>query len=145
MTVVGIDETDESAVDMARWGALAEAVLDAEGIAETAELDLVFVDRDAMATLNFEHMGQQGPTDVLAFPLDGTDQSPGPVLLGDVVICPAVAAANASAAGHGVDDEISLLVVHGILHVLGMDHAEPDEAAEMQARERDLLALCSQP
>lgn len=143
MTVVGIDETSRGAVDMDRWAALADGVLAIEGIDPEAELNLMFVDIDAMAELNLEHMGHEGPTDVLAFPLDGTDDGPGPVLLGDVVVCPDVAAANVATSGHAVDSEIALLVVHGILHVLGMDHAEPEEAAAMQARERRLLAECA--
>jgi probable rRNA maturation factor len=104
-------------------------------------------------------MGKTGPTDVLAFPLDGQDVSelvtgggatrgpdraptdPGdlPLLLGDVVICPSVAAAQAPEHAGTVDDELALLLVHGILHVLGHDHAEPDEAEAMRARERTLL------
>jgi len=91
--------------------------------------------------LNAEHMGTQGPTDVLSFPLD--DDEPGqrdvPVLLGDVVVCPAVARDQAPEHAGSLDDELALLVVHGVLHVLGHDHAEPDETAVMRARELELL------
>jgi probable rRNA maturation factor len=147
-------------VDVARWVGLAEAVLAAEGVVGDAELSLLFVDRDTMRELNARFTGTEAPTDVLAFPLDGALVEPGrwpdggltgpdrdpvapdelPLLLGDVVICPAVAAANAPDHAGTYDDEVALLLVHGILHLLGMDHAEPDERAAMQARERDLLA-----
>ncbi|HSP02467.1 MAG TPA: rRNA maturation RNase YbeY, partial [Acidimicrobiales bacterium] len=119
-----------------------------------------------MAELNERHMGKSGPTDVLAFPIDddglehgrwpdngtsGPDRPPldmddVPVLLGDVVVCPSVAAAQAAEhAGQPqhdgtLEDEVALLVVHGILHVLGHDHAEPDETAAMQAKEQSHLA-----
>ena len=100
-----------------------------EGVA--GEMTLTFVDRDEIAALNVEHMGTPGPTDVLSFPLDedGVAQLGVPVLLGDVVVCPAVAAGQAA----------DLLVVHGVLHVLGHDHAEPDAATIMRRRELELL------
>ena len=97
------------------------------------------VDEADIAELNAEHMGKSGPTDVLSFPIDGAEASPGPWLLGDVVICPAVARRYAVDHGRSFDDELALLVVHGVLHVLGMDHADPDEARLMQAREAELL------
>jgi probable rRNA maturation factor len=153
------DEQSDLPVDTSRWGRLAEDVLRAEGIRGDAELSLLFVDEAHMAELNLRFMGADEPTDVLAFPLDDDHVEPGrwpdsgssgplpragdgdpPLLLGDVVVCPAVAARNADARGGRYEDEVALLVVHGLLHVLGMDHAEPDEAAAMQARERDLLA-----
>jgi probable rRNA maturation factor len=163
--VFGVDEQDDQAVDVARWVRLAEQVLAAEGVRRTSELSLLFVDERTMAELNERHMGSSGPTDVLAFPIDdeglevgrwpdngttGPDRPPVddddiPVLLGDVVVCPAVAARqapeHAGSAHHrgSLEDEVALLVVHGILHVLGMDHAEPEETAAMQARERELL------
>lgn len=151
------DEQSAQPVDVARWEALARNVLDAEGVSGDAELALLFVDEPTIAELNQRFMGHDGPTDVLAFPIDdddvlvgrspdgstsGPDRGPVddvPLLLGDVVVCPAVAARNAPSHAGTYDDEIALLVVHGILHVLGMDHAEPEEAAAMQARERELL------
>ncbi|MGH9135172.1 MAG: rRNA maturation RNase YbeY [Ilumatobacteraceae bacterium] len=141
-TVVCADEQDDVEIDAARWGALAEAVLRAEGA--TGELTLTFVDHDEIAALNAEHMGVGGPTDVLSFPLDaagagGFPDDGSPVLLGDVVVCPAVAAATAPIHAGTLDDELALLVVHGILHVLGHDHADPGEAMVMRGRERDLL------
>jgi probable rRNA maturation factor len=133
--VVVADEQTDQVVDAPRWAALAAAVLRSEQRA--GELTLTFVDRDEIATLNEEHLGQVGPTDVLSFPLDDEpgDVTVGPVLLGDVVICPAVAAE--AAAGHAgtFDDELALLTVHGVLHVLGHDHADDDDRAVMQAAE----------
>ena len=139
-SVIGYDEQDDQPVDLDRWTALATAALAAEGVAE-GELTLLFVDEVAMAELNELHMGETGATDVLSFPIDGNESGdgPGPTLLGDVVICPAVAARNAPAHAGTYDDELALLVVHGVLHVLGHDHAEPDETAVMQGRERELL------
>jgi probable rRNA maturation factor len=141
VTVVVSDEQTDVDIDADRWADFASAVLQAEG--RTGELTLTFVDRDEIGSLNAEHMGEQGPTDVLSFPLDSFDDSaqamPGPVLLGDVVVCPAVARESAIAHSGTVEDELALLVVHGILHVLGHDHAEPEETHAMRERERALL------
>jgi probable rRNA maturation factor len=133
--VVVSDEQTDVDVDTDRWGELALAVLHAEH--RVGELTLTFVDLAEIISLNTEHMGESGPTDVLSFPLDAeSDAVPaGPVLLGDVVICPAVAAAAAPAHAGTVDDELALLTVHGVLHVLGHDHADPAEAADMRSRE----------
>lgn len=170
-TVFAVDEQAGAVeVDLERWVRLAEAVLGAENVRRVSELSLLFVDEAAMADLNERHMGKSGPTDVLAFPIDedvdrgrwpdngstGPDRPTPhpddiPVLLGDVVVCPAVAARQAPEhAGKGhhtgtVDDEVALLVVHGVLHVLGMDHAEPAEAETMQAREQELLGRYHRP
>ncbi len=149
--VVATDERDgapaaEEPVDLDRWRALAEHVLEGEGVAGPAELNLVFVDEARMSDLNASFMGETGPTDVLSFPIDPEPEpEPGAGaagtlrLLGDVVICPAVAARNAVAPG-GYDAELALLVVHGVLHVLGMDHATAEETAAMVTRERRHLA-----
>lgn len=161
-TVFVADEQDDRPVDLARWERLALAVLLDEGVAGEAELTLLFVDEPTIAELNHRFMGSDGPTDVLAFPLDphdppqvGRDPDGGtagpmrdpaaqrehpPLLLGDVVICPTVADRNATERGVSPDDEIALLVVHGILHVMGHDHAEPEETAIMKGRENELLA-----
>jgi probable rRNA maturation factor len=141
--VVG-DEQDEVAIDAERWSRLAAAVL--RGERRHGELTLTFVDRGEMTALNREHMCEDGPTDVLSFPLDAADDAvattgapAGPILLGDVVICPAVAAEHAPGHAGTLDDELALLVVHGVLHVLGHDHAEPDETLIMRRRELELL------
>jgi probable rRNA maturation factor len=139
-TVVGADEQSDVELDVDRWRRLAAAVLRSE--AAVGELTLTFVDRDEIAALNREHMGADGPTDVLSFPLDtNAPASNGgvPVLLGDVVVCPAVAAEQSRRHAGSLDDELALLVVHGVLHVLGHDHADAEQAARMQARERALL------
>lgn len=149
VAVVAADERPEGGrhedepVDVERWRRLAASVLEGERVTGPAELSVSFVDVAVMAELNAVHMGGSGPTDVLSFPLDAepdpTAGTGAPRLLGDVVICPSVARANAVPPG-GYDAELALLVVHGVLHVLGMDHAEADEAAAMVARERHHLA-----
>jgi probable rRNA maturation factor len=131
----------------------------AEGVRGDVELAVLFVDETSMAALNNQFMDVDEATDVLAFPIDddvvemgrwpdasttGPDRTPvepddAPLLLGDVVICPAVAARNAPEHAGTLEDELALLVVHGVLHVLGMDHAEADDRTQMQAKERDLL------
>lgn len=154
--VVGADEQHDVDLDVDRWCRLAHDVLRAEG--RGGELTLTFVDRDEITELNAEHMGQTGPTDVLSFPLDGDAALDGdptvPTLLGDVVVCPAVAARNAADhvagateahPGHPRHDgslaaELDLLVVHGVLHLLGHDHGQPDERERMLAAERSVLA-----
>lgn len=154
VTVFVADEQDDQPVDAERWARLGEAVLTTEGVRGEAELSVLFVDEATIAGLNERFMGHTGPTDVLSFPLDGAphpaggDVVPGPrppfeddlpLLLGDVVICPAVAARNAPDHAGDYDDELALLLVHGILHVLGHDHATDAERAVMWARERELL------
>jgi probable rRNA maturation factor len=138
---------------------LARVVLEAERVVSDAEMSLLFVDEATIAELNERFLGYEGPTDVLSFPMDDElppagrqpDQGgrgPGspsevtdpPTLLGDVVVCPAVASRQASEHGVGLDDELRLLVVHGVLHLLNYDHAEPAETAAMQRREQELLA-----
>lgn len=144
LTVVAADErsADRSGLDLdvGRWERLAvDVLLDRRA---TGELTLTFVDTDEIAALNAQHMGTTGPTDVLSFPLDdGTDAGPDgpPPLLGDVVICPAIAARQFADHAGTLDDELALLVVHGVLHVLGHDHAEPEDAAAMRALELELL------
>lgn len=143
---VRVHVADEQAgvpVEVDRWGALAEAVLRAEGVEGDAELSLLFVDEPAIAALNERYLGHAGPTDVLSFPIDEAPGPPGgpPSLLGDVVICPEVARRNAPSHTGTYEDELALLVVHGVLHVLGMDHEIPEEAEVMEAREQALLAV----
>ena len=126
-------------IDVERWKRLALDVLIDRGAA--GELTLTFVDASEIAALNAEHMGTTGPTDVLSFPMDdGPAIDEGvPRLLGDVVVCPEVAAAQYPAHAGTLDDEVALLVVHGILHILGLDHENPTEAAEMRSVELELL------
>jgi probable rRNA maturation factor len=132
------DEQDDEPVDVDRLARLAERVLTDEGTT-AGELTLLFVDEAAMAELNEAHLGHEGPTDVLSFPIDGPGTDPD-ALVGDVVVCPAVARRNAPTHAGTYEAELDLLVVHGVLHVLGHDHADPEEEAAMRARERFHLA-----
>lgn len=139
VSVIVSDQQCDVPLDADRWAALAADAL--SSVKRSGELTLTFVDREEIASLNAEHMGHDGPTDVLSFPLDDDeDLVPiGPVLLGDVVICPAVAAEAAGMHAGTLDDELALLTVHGVLHIVGHDHADPGERAEMQALEMALL------
>jgi probable rRNA maturation factor len=159
LDIYAADEQSDHPVAVERWSDLARSVLAAEGIVSETEVSLLFVDETTIAALNERFLDKAGPTDVLAFPIEDdagrSGRSPdeggtGPgsieadtgrlVLLGDVVICPAVAAVNAVEHGVTFNAEIALLVVHGILHLLGMDHEADEEAERMERRERELLA-----
>ena len=122
--------------------ALAQHVLRERRVPGDMELALLLVDETTIAGLNAQHMGKDGPTDVLAFPIDAPGESPpdAPAILGDVVLCPAVAHEQASGFGRTPDDEVRLLAVHGILHLLGMDHADPEEERAMFGLTDELLA-----
>ena len=158
MAVFASDEQSTVDVDLARWLRLARLVLAEERAPADAEVSLIFVDEDAITDLNGRFLGGDGPTDVLAFPIDDdllpsgrrpdtggrgpgttTESSDVPIVLGDVVVCPTVAARQAPDHAGTVDDELALLVVHGVLHLLNYDHAEERESASMQRRERELL------
>ena len=137
------NETDAS-VDEAEFAALGGFVLRQMNVAPDAELAILFVDEAAMEDLHLKWMDEPGPTDVLSFPMDelrpGTPDTPTPAgLLGDIVVCPSVAAQQAKKAGHSAEEEMLLLTTHGILHLLGYDHAEPEEEKEMFALQRNLL------
>jgi probable rRNA maturation factor len=125
---------------------LVRHVLDEMRIHPQAELSVLLVDAAAMERLHVQWMDEPGPTDVLAFPMDelrpGRRDEPGddPGLLGDVVLCPEVASAQAKVAGHSTEEELHLLCTHGLLHLLGYDHADPDSEREMFAEQRRLLA-----
>ena len=159
--VLGSDEQHEIAVDVLRWVRVAESVLAAERVPPDAEMSVLFVDEQTIADLNARFLDGDGPTDVLAFPLDeealthgrrpdqggrgpGSPAEPSdpPIVIGDVVVCPRVARAQAAERGVDLDDELALLVVHGTLHLLGYDHADDDDAARMRVREQELLARC---
>ncbi len=141
MAVFLADE-QEGAVDGDELLALARHVLAEQRVPEDMELSLLLVDADTIAELNAEHLGKVGPTDVLAFPIDhpGEALPDVPAVLGDVVLCPAIAAAQASGLGRSPAAELRLLTVHGILHLLGMDHADPAAEREMFALTDRLLA-----
>lgn len=137
------NETDFE-VDQERVLQLATFALDFLRIHRGAELAIIFVDEAAMEQLHMQWMDEPGPTDVLSFPMDelrpGTESEPTPAgLLGDIVICPTVAAKQAEVAGHETVNEILMLTVHGILHLLGFDHAEPGEEKEMFGLQANIL------
>ena len=125
---------------------LVRHVLDEMRIHPQAELSVLLVDAAAMERLHVQWMDEPGPSDVLAFPMDelrpGRRDDPveDPGLLGDVVLCPEVASAQAQAAGHSTEEELHLLCTHGLLHLLGYDHADPDGEREMFTEQRRLLA-----
>ena len=159
ISIFAADEQSERPVDTMRWVRLAESVVGACGLRGDAELSMLFVDEEAMTDLNKRFHGKDGPTDVLAFPIDddpteggrspdsggtgpgysATESSDLPMMLGDVVVCPAVAERNAPEHAGTYDDELALLIVHGILHLMGMDHLEDEEAEAMEKREQELL------
>ena len=156
--IYAADEQNDHDIDLERWVALANGALADEGVRGLAEVSLIFLDEPAIAALNQQFMGRPGPTDVLSFPIDNEPEPTGrvpdaggsgpgepaqpeiPQLIGDIVICPAVAGRNALEHECSLDDEMALLVVHGVLHLLGWDHAADEEAERMEARERVLLA-----
>jgi len=131
-------------VDEAALQRLALHAFDHLNVHRDAELAIVLVDEAAIEQLHVQWMDEPGPTDVLSFPMDelrpGSDDEPTPPgLLGDIVLCPQVAVQQAQAAGHSTQDELLLLTTHGILHLLGFDHAEPDDEKEMFGIQRDIL------
>ncbi len=160
--VFGADEQHDVEVDVARWVRLARLALLDERVIERygndVEMSLLFVDETTIAELNERFLGSSGPTDVLSFPMDEelppggrqpdqggrgpgapSDPADPPALLGDVVVCPVVAGKQALERGVPADDEIALLVVHGVLHLLDYDHAEPEETVVMRRREQEIL------
>jgi probable rRNA maturation factor len=154
---MSIEINNESGVacDEATLAALGRFVLDALGVDRLAELSVVLVDPEAMTALHVQWMDLPGPTDVMAFPMDGadgpvdrldpsapppTDEGTGEAMLGDVVLCPDVAAEQAKGAGHSLESELHLLCTHGILHLLGYDHGDPDEEREMFELQARILA-----
>ena len=148
---MAVELTNESGIEVAE-ATLQDVVL--FGMAQMrvhpdAELAIVLVDEGAMEQLHLQWMGEPGPTDVLSFPMDelrpGRDgETSAEGILGDIVLCPSVAATQAEAAGHSVMAELSMLTIHGLLHLLGYDHAEPDEEKEMFGLQADILQKYSE-
>ena len=135
MSIEVLNESGDS-LDVAGLSRLSRFVLDRMRVHPLAELCLKLVDEPTIAELNEKWMEKTGPTDVLAFPMDElrpglVNEEPEEGVLGDLVLCVAVAERQAAEAGHRTQDEVELLTVHGILHLLGYDHAEPDEHKEM--------------
>ncbi|HWJ83108.1 MAG TPA: rRNA maturation RNase YbeY [Nocardioides sp.] len=144
MSIEVLDESG-SGIDVKHLARLSRYVMDRMRVHPMAELCIKAVDEDTIARLNEQWMEKEGPTDVLAFPMDelrpglvGEDPEEG--VLGDLVLCPAVAERQGETAGHGTLAELELLTVHGILHLLGYDHAEPEEHKEMFGLQDELLA-----
>src|SRR4030088_1396412 len=136
----GIDVSEVELVSVARF------VIRKMDVNPGAELSMVLLDTAAMADLHMRWMDLPGPTDVMSFPMDELEPGgrpdapePGPSMLGDIVLCPEFASEQAAAAGHTLGQELALLTVHGVLHLLGYDHAEPDEEKEMSPAHRKLL------
>ncbi len=136
----GVDVPEEDLVSVARF------VIARMDVHPAAELSMVLVDLDTMADLHMRWMDLPGPTDVMSFPMDELEPGgrpdspePGPSMLGDIVLCPEFAAAQAHKAEHSLDHELALLTVHGVLHLLGYDHAEPEEEKEMFELQARLL------
>ena len=151
---VEINNESGVVVDEATLRELAQYVIDQMETHPLADLSMLLVDEAHMTNLHEKWMEEPGPTDVLSFPMDelrphsiagpnrtrGRDEDEAePVLLGDVVLCPQVAAAQAKQHGHSTQAELELLTVHGVLHLLGYDHADPDEEAEMFSLQNELL------
>lgn len=143
MSVEVLNETDYQ-IDGIEFQELADYVLSAMHVSPEAEMSLIFVEPDVIAALHERWLDLEGPTDVMSFPMDelrpGSEASPTEAgILGDIVICPEVAQAQAARAGHSSAEEMLLLTVHGILHLLGYDHVEKEEEKEMFALQRKLL------
>ena len=143
MSIEVLNESGDD-VDVASLSRLARFVMDQMRVHPLAELCVKLVDEETIAELNEKWMEKSGPTDVLAFPMDElrpglVNEDPEEGVLGDLVLCPAVAARQATEAGHAAPEEMQLLTVHGILHLLGYDHAEPEEHKEMFDLQATLL------
>ena len=144
MTIEVLNESGHD-LDVQHLAALSRFVMDRMRVHPQAELCIKAVDEATIAELNEKWMEKEGPTDVLAFPMDElrpglVNEEPEEGMLGDLVLCPAVAERQGRTAGHGTGPELELLTVHGILHLLGYDHAEPEEHRVMFGLQDQLLA-----
>lgn len=147
--IITVSDEQDDPIPAGDLADLAEAVMTAEGLAPDTVVSITFVDPATIEELNRTLMGKIGPTDVLSFPIE--DAAPGqppwasadgpPLVLGDVFIAPAVARSNAERDGVAFDDEMALMVVHGLLHLLGWDHVNDDDAIAMEKREGELLSI----
>ena len=144
MSIEVLDESGQS-VDVDHLASLSRFVLDRLRVHPLAELCVKLVDVDTITELNVQWMEGDGPTDVLAFPMDElrpglVTEEPEEGILGDIMVCPEIAARQATEAGHSTQAELELLTTHGILHLLGYDHADPEEHKEMFGLQDTLLA-----
>jgi probable rRNA maturation factor len=119
----------------------ARAVLERQAAPGDVDLAIVLTDDAQIHALNKEYLDVDAPTDVLSFPSDQTDPETGVRYLGDILISVPCAGRQAQAAGHALEAEVQLLVVHGMLHLLGHDHAEPDEKARMWQAQSEVMTL----
>ncbi len=143
MSVDVLNETD-FAVDELELIGCARYVMQQLRVHPAADLCIRLVDEAAMEVLHVQWMDLPGPTDVMSFPMDELrpareDKEPAEGILGDIVLCPTVAARQATEAGHAAVEELLLLTTHGMLHLLGFDHTEPEEEREMFELQRQLL------
>lgn len=148
---MSIEINNESGFEVDEGGVVAVArfAMDQMGLDPLTELSILLVDVEAMAHLHLQWMDEEGPTDVLSFPMDElrpgssrsdeTESNEDLPILGDIVLCPEVAASQAGVAGHSTADELHMLTVHGVLHLLGYDHATPEEEREMFGLQAQLL------
>lgn len=145
---MSIEVSNESGMDVSEGELISVArfVIEKMNVNPAAELSMVLLDLSSMADLHMRWMDLPGPTDVMSFPMDELQPGgrpdapePGPAMLGDIVLCPEFAAKQAATAGHSLGHELALLTVHGVLHLLGYDHAEADEEKEMFALQGELL------
>ena len=144
MTIEVLNESEHE-LDVKALARLSRFVMDRMRVHPLAELCIKAVDEPTIAELNAKWMEKEGSTDVLAFPMDElrpglVNEDPEEGVLGDLVLCPSVAERQAVTAGHSTENEIELLTVHGILHLLGYDHADPEEHTVMFGLQADLLS-----
>jgi len=148
---IHVEEKFRGMVDEGWVRRIAQTVLKAEGVAPPYEVSLVFTDSETVKQLNRDYRGVDDPTDVLAFymlPQKGADSAfalppDGVTRLGEVIVSYPQAVEQAKEQGHSPERELALLIIHGILHLLGYDHEEPEEESKMRERERELLERCS--
>ena len=147
---LSVEEKFEGLVDEEWVKRITQQVLEAERIASPYEMSLVFTDSETVQRLNRDYRGVDEPTDVLAFYMlsqkeaDSSFVLPpdGITRLGEVIISYPQAAEQAKEQGHSVDEELALLIIHGILHLMGYDHEQPEEERRMREREEELLGKC---
>lgn len=128
--------------DEGRIKSIAKYSLDKLGMHPDCELSISLVEESEMSSLHMQWMDESGPTDVLSFPMDElkpNSAAQGPGVLGDIVLCPSFAKAQAEQAGHSLQEELELLTVHGVLHLLGFDHRESEEERIMFAIQNEYL------
>lgn len=141
MEILISNEQDDVPVDEDSLTKLADFVLHHENVKDTAELSIALINEERIRELNAAYRGKDVPTDVLSFESGDVPDETEPYLLGDVVICPSVAKRQAEEFGQTLEQELGLLLTHGILHLLGYDHQTEEEAEAMEAREREILSL----